>query len=401
MIHLCHRLNNKEGEKMDFNEMKQNLLQLLLKEQLVSATISQPRTKSNNLKRVKLKPLKLKGIYHIQLEYQYERILKHENVPLSLIGQSINDLFDQFRQFQGEFIEENIHIQLSKKNKVLWKAEKTELKEINLSHNRKKNYLLDPDKPYPFLMRLGVQSPEGKVKKQKYDKFKQINRFIEFIHDSLDYLPKDKTIRILDFGSGKSYLTFALYHYLKVEQGLDIRVTGLDLKKEVIEECSKIAKDLQYDQLEFLVGDINDYNDETSVDMVVTLHACDVATDMALARAVKWGAHVILSVPCCQHELNRQLQSSPLDIMLQHGLIKERFSALATDSIRAEILNLVGYDAQLLEFIDMEHTPKNILIRAYYTGKQPTIVQKARYNAFTDFLSAKPFLENELKQFLD
>ncbi|MGX9136313.1 class I SAM-dependent methyltransferase [Rummeliibacillus sp. JY-2-4R] len=386
---------------MDFNEMKQHLLEHLLKEELVSATISQPRTKSSDLKRVKMKPIKLKGIYNIQFEYQYERILKHENVPLSLIGKIINELFDEFRQFQGEFIKENIHIQLSKKNKVLFKSEKTEKKKIDLSHNRKKNYLLNPEKPYPFLIRLGVQSPEGKVKKQKYDKFKQINRFIEFIHDSLDYLPKDRTIRILDFGSGKSYLTFALYHYLKVEQGLDIFVTGLDLKKEVIEECSAIAKDLEYDQLEFLVGDINDYNDETAVDMVVTLHACDVATDMALARAVKWGARVILSVPCCQHELNRQIQSSPLDVMLQHGLIKERFSALATDSIRAEILNLVGYDAQLLEFIDMEHTPKNILIRAYFTGKKPTIVQKARYNAFVEFLSAKPFLENELKEYLD
>lgn len=235
------------------------------------------------------------------------------------------------------------------------------------------------------------------MKKQKYDKFKQINRFIEYIHDSLDYLPKDRTIRILDFGSGKSYLTFALYHYLKVEQGLDLRVTGLDLKKEVIEECAQIAADLQYDDLEFLVGDINDYNDESTVDMVVTLHACDVATDMALSRAVKWGASVILSVPCCQHELNNQIQSSPLDIMLQHGLIKERFSALATDSIRAEILNLVGYDTQLMEFIDMSHTPKNILIRAYFTGKKPSAEQFARYKAFRNFLHATPFLENELK----
>ncbi len=169
------------------------------------------------------------------------------------------------------------------------------------------------------------------------------------------------------------------------------------MKKEVIEECAQIAADLQYDNLEFLVGDINDYNDESTVDMVVTLHACDVATDMALSRAVKWGASVILSVPCCQHELNNQIQSSPLDIMLQHGLIKERFSALATDSIRAEILNLVGYDAQLMEFIDMSHTPKNILIRAYFTGKKASDEQFARYKAFTRFLNATPFLENELK----
>lgn len=382
---------------MEFQEMKQALIERLLNKQLVSATISQPRMKSNEVKRVKLKPIELKGTYHIQLEYQYERILKHDNIELHLIEAKINELFEDFRQFQGDFETESVQVQLSKKNKVLIKTTaNATAKKANLSHNRKKNYLLDPETPYPFLIRLGVQSPEGKVKKQKYDKFKQINRFIEFIHDSLEYLPKDRTIRILDFGSGKSYLTFALYHYLKVEQGLDIRVTGLDLKKEVIEECAQIAADLQYDSLEFLVGDINDYNDESSVDMVVTLHACDVATDMALSRAVKWGAKVILSVPYCQHELNNQINSSPLDIMLQHGLIKERFSALATDSIRAEILSLVGYDAQLMEFIDMSHTPKNILIRAYYTGKKPSDEQLARYHAFTNFLSATPFLEKEL-----
>lgn len=383
---------------MEFQEMKQALVERLLNKQLVAATISQPRMKSNDVKRVKLKPIELKGAYHIQLEYQYERILKHDNIELDLIEATFDKLFDDFRQFQGDFETESIQVQLSKKNKVLFKSTaNATAKKANLSHNRKKNYLLDPDTPYPFLIRLGVQSPDGHVKKQKYDKFKQINRFIEFIHDSLDYLPKDRTIRILDFGSGKSYLTFALYHYLKVEQGLDIRVTGLGLKKEVIEECAQIAKDLQYDSLEFLVGDINDYNDESSVDMVVTLHACDVATDMALSRAVKWGANVILSVPCCQHELNNQIDSSPLDIMLQHGLIKERFSALATDSIRAELLNLVGYDAQLMEFIDMSHTPKNILIRAYYTGKKPTDEQLARYHAFTNFLHATPFLEKELQ----
>lgn len=386
---------------MEFQDMQQALVEKLQAKQLISATISQPRQKSNDLKRVKLKPIELRGTYHVQLEYQYERILKHENIELHLIEETLAELFENFRQFQGEFETESVQVQLSKKNKVLYKSQQNATaKKADLSHNRKKNYLLDPEKPYPFLIRLGVQTAEGKVKKQKYDKFKQINRFIEFIHDSLDYLPKDRTIRILDFGSGKSYLTFALYHYLKVEQGLDIRVTGLDLKKEVIEECAQIAADLQYESLEFLVGDINDYNDESSVDMVVTLHACDVATDMALSRAVKWGAKVILSVPCCQHELNNQIQSSPLDIMLQHGLIKERFSALATDSIRAELLNLVGYDAQLMEFIDMSHTPKNILIRAYFTGKKPSKEQLERYHAFTTFLNAKPFLENELSTIL-
>jgi len=292
--------------------------------------------KSNEVKRIKLKPLLLKDAYHIQVEYQFERILKHENVLLEDFLEKLEAFFNDYRQAHIDFIDEKIQVQLSKKNKVLWKSDKSSTpKQVNLAHNRKKNYLLAEDKPYPFLIRLGVQTEEGKIKKQKYDKFKQINRFIEFIDDALTYLPKDRQVRILDFGSGKSYLTFALYHYLKIEKGLDIRVTGLDLKKEVIEECSQIAQDLGYEQLEFLVGDINDYNDESAVDMVVTLHACDVATDMALARAVKWGASVILSVPCCQHELNRQLNTPALDIMLQHGLVRERFSALATDAIRA------------------------------------------------------------------
>lgn len=386
---------------MEFEQMKAQLSSLLEEKTLIQATISQPRQKSNDLKRVKLKPVELKGQYMVQLEYQYERILKHENIELAHMPQKLDDLFEQFRQAHAEFTAETVQIQLSKKNKVLWKSTKAaQTKQVNLSHNRKKHYLLDDATPYPFLIRLGVQTEDGKVKKQKYDKFKQINRFVEFIDDSLAHLPTDRTIRILDFGSGKSYLTFALYHYLKVEKGLNIRVTGLDLKKEVIEECNRIARDLQYEDLEFLVGDINDYNEESAVDMVVTLHACDVATDMALARAVKWGAKVILSVPCCQHELNRQLQAPALSIMTQHGLVKERFAALATDSIRAELLSLVGYETQLLEFIDMENTPKNILIRAYFTGKKPPTEQRAKYDAFVQFLQAQPFLEKELADYL-
>lgn len=384
---------------MDFIEMKETVLSLLKGKKLVQGTISQHRQKSNELKRVKMKPVEIKGEYKIQFEYQYERILKHENLSLDTLEEKINSLFDQFRQAHIQFSDQTVQIQLSKKNKVLWKSDlKKEVKPINLSHNRKKNYLLEDGKPYPFLIRLGVQAEDGKIKKQKFDKFKQINRFLEFIEDSLTYLPTDRTIKILDFGSGKSYLTFALYHYLHIEKGLDVLVTGLDLKKEVIEECTKIAKDLQYENLQFLVGDINEYNVETAVDMVVTLHACDVATDMALARAVRWGAKVILSVPCCQHELNRQLNSPDLNVMLQHGLIKERFAALATDSIRAQILELVGYDAQILEFIDLENTPKNILIRAYYTGKKADPKKRLEYDAFIQFLNANPFLHKELLQ---
>lgn len=386
---------------MQFEQLIQQLTEQMTDGTFISGTISQPRMKSDEVKRIRMKPIELRGQLHIQFELQYERVLEHENILLADVEQKIGELLNRFRQVHAEFTEEEVHIQISKKFKVMWKSKKvTSTKTVNLSHNRKKNYLLNEDKAYPFLVRLGVQTPEGKVRNQHQDKFRQINRFVEFIDDSLEHLPKDQTIRILDFGSGKSYLTFALYHYLHVEKGLDIRVTGLDLKKEVIEECQKIADDLHYENLEFLVGDINDYNEETAVDMVVTLHACDVATDMALGRAVKWGAKVILSVPCCQHELFSQIETPELDIMLQHGLIKERFSALATDSMRAELLSLVGYDAQLLEFIDMENTPKNILIRAYYTGKKPSADARKKYEAFRDLLHATPFLERELKSLI-
>ncbi|TWT02298.1 SAM-dependent methyltransferase [Planomicrobium sp. CPCC 101079] len=385
---------------MELQTMHTQLAERLNGRELVSATISQPRLKSNDIKRIKLKPVIIRNEYHIQFEYQHEHILKHENLSVDEAAAKLEAIFDDFRQALFQFTEEKVQIQISKKFKVSWKAEGTAAKTAELSHNRKKQYLLEDGVPYPFLVRLGVQSSDGKVKKQKYDKFRQINRFIEFIDDALEHLPKDRTVRILDFGSGKSYLTFALYHYLRIEKGLDLRVTGLDLKKEVIEECQKIADDLQYEQLEFLVGDINEYNEESAVDMVVTLHACDTATDMALSRAVKWNASVILSVPCCQHELNSQIGAPELGPMLQHGLIKERLSALATDSIRAEILSLVGYETQLMEFIDLENTPKNILIRAYKTGKKPASGQLERYKAFTQLLSAEPFLENELQHLL-
>ncbi|MCT4797147.1 methyltransferase [Exiguobacterium profundum] len=381
---------------MEYKALQERLADVLQSNHLVSATISQPRQKSSDLRRVKLKPVMLRNAYHIQFEYQYERVMNHKNLTPDEAVTEVNELLETFRQGQFQLKDSDLQFQLSKKFKVTLKEKQTAQKEVQLSHNREKQYVLPLDEPVPFLIRLGIQSADGKVKRQKYDKFKQINRFLEFIEDSLKHLPTDRTVRILDFGSGKSYLTFALYHFLHEMKGYDVHITGLDLKKEVIEECASIAKDLGYERLEFLVGDINEYEGETAVDMVVTLHACDVATDMALARAVRWGAKVILSVPCCQKELNRQIQAPNLDVMLQHGLIKERFASLATDSIRAELLGLVGYDAQLLEFIDLEHTPKNIMIRAYLTNRQATAETKTRYLAFKQMLQADPFLEREL-----
>ncbi len=233
-----------------------------------------------------------------------------------------------------------------------------------LAHNRKKRYIIEEGMQVPFMVDLGIMTLEGKIVRTKYDKFRQINRFLEFIEDILPELPQEEEISILDFGCGKSYLTFAMYYYLRELKGYQIRVTGLDLKEDVIAHCNQLAERYGYDKLKFLQGDIASYEGCSRIDMVVTLHACDTATDYAMEKAIEWGARVILSVPCCQHELNRTLKNETLAPVLKYGLIRERMAALMTDALRAEVLELMGYKVQILEFIDMEHTPKNILIRA-------------------------------------
>ena len=260
----------------------------------------------------------------------------------------------------------------SKKGKLTVKYRKLteQRKQKDLSHNRSKSYILKEGECVDFLVDLGVMTKDGKVVKAKYDKYRQINRFLEFIEDIIPQLDKSSEQTIIDFGCGKSYLTFAMYYYLKVLKGYDIRIVGLDLKEDVIEKCNLLSKKYGYDKLKFLVGDIASYEDVTKVDMVVTLHACDTATDYALAKAVKWGAKVILSVPCCQHEANTMIKNELLSPVFSYGILKERMAAIFTDAVRTNLLEEAGYQTQILEFIDMEHTPKNLLIRAVYTGRK-------------------------------
>jgi len=270
------------------------------------------------------------------------------------------------RQMQMETQRADYTVLVSKKGKVTIKSKikKGGKKKIDMSHDRKKKYVLEEGVPVPFLQDLGVMTQDGKIVRAKSDKFRQINRFLEFIEDILPELDKGRELTILDFGCGKSYLTFAMYYYLHELKEYDIRIIGLDLKKEVICHCNELSEKYGYEKLRFLEGDIADYTGVNKVDMVVTLHACDTATDYALAKAVGWDAKVILSVPCCQHELNRQIRNEVLEPVLRYGLLKERMAALITDGLRAQYLEREGDEAQILEFIDMEHTPKNILIRA-------------------------------------
>ncbi|WP_138494752.1 class I SAM-dependent methyltransferase [Paenibacillus pinistramenti] len=370
---------------------------------LISATLSQLRSKADGqaFTKVQLKPVELKGRLHYQLAYHYSNKVTHDNLVPEMLEERLMDLFETtFRQGLFSTSEADYQVLISKKFKVSILKKPATKQAASLSHNRKKRYLLEEGTPVPFLVELGIMSPEGKVFAKRYDKYRQINRFLEMIEDVAGDLPQGRPVTIVDFGCGKSYLTFALYHYLSVECGMQLNVVGLDLKADVIEHCSTLAKKLDYANLRFLVGDIADYDELSRVDMVVTLHACDTATDAALEKAVRWGASVILSVPCCQHELFSQIDAPELAPLLSHGILKERFSALATDAIRAKLLDILGYKTQLLEFIDMEHTPKNIMIRAVKGSSGDRDRLWEEYTAFRSFLSANPYLENACRDLL-
>lgn len=372
-------------------EKLRNILIDCLDELLTHIVVSGARRKEG-ISKVKIRPVKQKGNLVFQTAELQGKQEFHKNYEKSeLIEKACVWMEDDFRQMQIVTTKENISVLAGKKGNLTIKRKKRqeEGRALELSHNRKKNYILEEGHSVPFLVELGVMTPEGQVVKARYDKFRQINRFLEFIADILPQLDRDRELTILDFGCGKSYLTFAMYYYLKIVKGLDIRIIGLDLKKEVIDHCNELAKKFKYEKLQFLTGDIASYEGISQVDMVVTLHACDTATDYALDKAVKWGAKVILSVPCCQHELNKQIGNQVLEPILKYGLIKERMSALVTDALRAGYLEELGYQVQILEFIDMEHTPKNILIRAVKTGKKH---KNEKLAACREFLGVEPML---------
>ena len=372
-------------------ETIKKLLSDILNIEFVQAVLSNPRKKEGILK-AKVRPIEKKGNLFFQLESFTKTQAFHENLDPISARDRLLEYMEEFRQMQASTVHMNYTVLVSKKGKVTIqkKASKGSVRPVELSHNRSKKYILEEGIPVPFLQDLGVMTKDGKIVHSRFDKFRQINRFLEFIEDILPKLEKDREITILDFGCGKSYLTFAMYYYLHELKQYDIRIIGLDLKTEVIRHCNELSKKYGYEKLTFLEGDIADYEGVDRVDMVVTLHACDTATDYALAKAVGWHAKVILSVPCCQHEINGQIANDVLKPILKHGLLKERFSAIVTDALRAEYLEREGYEVQVLEFIDMEHTPKNILIRAIDTGKKGK--NSKRIKDCETFLNVEPTL---------
>lgn len=379
-----------------------NDLQLMLADMLtedLEQIVLSNSTDKEAAAKVKIRPVLLKGELKFQETLYRGTQVFHANYGKDEMTLRIRDyLGGLFCQAQLTSRGQSASVLVSKKGRMTIKSSavtKNDKKTV-LTHDRVKQYILEEGRPVDFLVGLGVQTPDGRVTKARYDKFRQINRYLEFIEDVLEELPENRTIRIIDFGCGKSYLTFAMYYYLHEMQGRDIRVTGLDLKAEVIENCSRLARECGYDNLTFEKGDISTYEGESQVDMVVSLHACDTATDFALEKAVRWGARVIMAVPCCQHEVNRQIRCGTLSPVLKYGLIKERVSALITDAVRANLLESQGYDTQILEFIDMEHTPKNLLIRAV---KRPEMRPRGKGDIrdVMEFLNISPKLAQLLE----
>lgn len=333
----------------------------IFNDNIKKAVISNPKNKSLEYRRISIRRIDDK-VFHIE-KFTQTQVFQENIQADSIVDRVCRFMDDGFACLDAWSDEWQYSLKTSKKGKrtLIKNKNKDALKDF--SHNRAKNYIINENDVIPPLVDLGIFTKDGKVVRSMYDKFKQINRFVELVDDCIKD-NKFQTMNIVDFGCGKSYLTFILYHYLVNIKGIDAHITGLDLKKDVIKNCSELAVKYDYKNLHFEIGDINGFSFSEPVDMVITLHACDTATDFALYNAIRENCKIILSVPCCQHELAGQLQTDNFGIISRYGIIKERFASLATDAIRANLLTACGYSVQLLEFIDMVHSPKNILIRA-------------------------------------
>ena len=346
----------------------------------VKIIISNAITKTQEIKKIQIEK---KEKYYQIAEFTDKQVF-HKNVDEKEMERvCVVSLNENFLQLNAWAVSSEAQVKLTRKRKVFFdvkKADNKKMAEEVKTNNRKKNYILEEGSVIEPLVDMGIFNKEGKIVNSMYDKYKQINRFIEIIDDEL----KKKIIthlNIIDFGCGKSYLTFIVYYYLTAIKKIKVNMIGLDLKEDVIKKCNKAAEKYGYENLSFELGDINGYNAPFKVDMVITLHACDMATDFALYNAVNWGANYIFSVPCCQHELNSQIKSEKFSLMTRYGIIKERFSALVTDAIRGNLLEYMGYNVNLLEFVDLSHTPKNILIRAV---KNPNKAKEVKEKAMDE-----------------
>ena len=372
----------------------------MLNEELFKIVISNKANKDLKYNKIVISLKSSPKNTYYQIEKFTDKQVFHENIEVDFLSDKLIEIiYENYKQVASWSLNNTYDLKISKKGKVFLNKRKSDNSNlIKKGHNKEKNYILKEGMIIEPLIDLGVFTKEGKVINSKYDKYKQINRFIEIIDDEIkknDY----KDLTILDFGCGKSYLTFVLYYYFVKIKNINVKMIGLDLKEDVIKKCNEIAKRYNYENLHFELGDINGFKYTNKVDMVITLHACDTATDYALYNAVKWNSKMIFSVPCCQHELNSQMKSDSLSILTKYGIVQERVAALMTDSIRANLLECAGYKTQLLEFIDIAHSPKNILIRASKSNINKDKKEKSLtevHNLINTF-NFKPTLFNLLK----
>ncbi|MFR7976271.1 MAG: class I SAM-dependent methyltransferase [Intestinibacter bartlettii] len=378
-----------------------NAIDKIIEGQVFKIVISNKKDKENKYNKININFKESKNKKYYQVEKYTDKQVFHENIEIEDLRDYLLDYMENSYKQLAAWSENNtFDLKISKKGKVfLGKKNANNSNLINKDHNKKKNYILEEGMIIEPLIDLGVFTKEGKVVKSKYDKYKQINRFVEIIDDEIkknDY----KELTILDFGCGKSYLTFILYYYFVEIKKINVKMIGLDLKEDVIKKCNEVAKRYKYDNLHFELGDINGYKYNNKVDMVITLHACDTATDYALYNAVKWNAKMIFSVPCCQHELNHQMKPENLNILTRYGIVQERVAALMTDAVRGNLLEAVGYKTQLLEFIDIAHSPKNILIRASKSNISKQKIEKSltEVEKLREEFNFNPTLYNLLKQ---
>lgn len=394
---------------------KENILFELIKniqdDKLIKIVFSDK--KSGDFNKVIIKPIILKSAKNIQIESFKDNKAFHKNIDLNNLQEledNLKEYIDNFKQILLQIEGSDISF-IRKKENFSRKEKESNLIKTSNEHNKKKQYILNEGDKIDFLIELGLMSVEGKILKSSFNKFKQINKYLEFIDDVIEELKAKKLItnhiNVLDFGCGKSYLTFALYYYLKnYRKDLTFSIVGLDLKKDVIEFCNKLAKKLNYENLEFLNGNIKDYNKSKEVDLVFSLHACNNATDYSLEKALSLDAKAILAVPCCHHEFFEKIQKNKnsefydtLKIMADNGVVLDKFATLATDSFRSLSLELCGYKTKMIEFIDMEHTPKNILIKAIKSKSSNLKEKLTEYNKLKEFLGIKPLLEDLIKKY--
>jgi len=381
----------------EVKKMRQLFEETFVNDKPIKAVFSAKRRKSLEYNKVTIRPVMAGGEIRYQAEYTYDKKVTHNNFARADSVDFCMELMNEFKQVNIFTNEQDIQVLASKVDKPHISRKKATLTCQNFVHNRTKQYVIPDGVPCDFLIRLGVMDKAGKVIPKHYSKFRQINRYLEIVEDVFPYLPDkgDKPLKIIDFGCGKAYLTFAIYHYLKVLKGRNVEIIGLDLKKDVIEFCNKVAEDLGYDELKFLMGDIADYTSDNA-DMVVTLHACDTATDYALMNAVAWGTQVILSVPCCQHELFSQIKNDVHQPMLKHGILKDRLTEYLTDGLRGLKLESKGYSVAMIEFTSLEHTARNIMIKAVKRRKEDKeLCQRAQkqYEELRDFYQVKPTID--------